>query len=103
MSKKEISKEFARLRDFGFDVWNYNEKKPLRRAQSGFVDHHLMSYNYDVYIEVKLPGDKYRDRQEDLAKKISHLSTTNKAIHYRLVRSLADAKRLVDLLLERKL
>jgi len=101
--KSEISKEFARLRNFGFDVYNFNDYRPMYGGKRDFVDHVLVSKKYHIYIEVKIGEDKLTDGQKRLAEKISHLSTTNPSIHYRLVRTLKEAKSLVNLLLAKKL
>jgi hypothetical protein len=102
-NKKNISDEFARLRDYGFKVFNFNTKKPLPKGIRKLTDHILISKNYMVYAETKIGTDELDDEQKDLAEKISHLSTTNKAIHYRLIRTLADAKTLVELLLSKQI
>ena len=34
--KSEISKEFARLRNFGFDVYNFNDYRPMYGGKRDF-------------------------------------------------------------------
>jgi len=102
-TKANISKEFLRLENFGFIVWNFNSPKPLPKGLSNAVDHVLISNRYTIYVEVKLGTDKLSNKQKDLGKKLSHLSTSNKAIHYLYVTTLKECQKYVNLILAKKL
>ena len=93
---KDISKEFARLRQFGYLVYNFNTQTGMKSgSQRGLCDHLIISIYGIHFIEVKLKStkDKIRESQKPLAQILKKL--TSKDIYYWIVDSLERAKSLV--------
>jgi hypothetical protein len=103
--KSKISTEFARLRDWGYTVINFNSGKALNEYMKGFVDIVIFNQRYLVFVEVKTTStdDKLREGQKETAIKLSSISAMNKGVHYRTIITLAEAKKLVDNILGGKL
>ena len=102
-TKKEITKEFSRLKSFGFEVITFNDNRPLRSQQKNFVDHLLFNHKFVVFVEVKLGTDKLNENQERVMNKLSAASVFNKNMDYKLIHDLQSTKRLVDNLLQGKI
>ena len=102
-TKSEISKEFARLRNFGFSVFNFNFKRALPKGLRYFVDHIIISKRYLIFIEVKIGKDTLDKEQRKLGEILSHLSTMCKPLHYLVITNLKESVSCVDMILEKKL
>ena len=104
MTKGEISKEFARLRQFGFKVWNFNSNRAFKSGMmKDFVDHLITNGKYIVFAEIKIGKDILSDGQKETAKYLSSASIHNKFTHYKLLTEMKQVKKLVDDLLGGKL
>lgn len=103
--KNNIAKIFAKLRDFNFDVFNFSDNRALRSSQKNFVDYLIISHKYLLFVEVKSKAtkDKMRGEQVKLAERLSHLSTLNKSIHYRIIQTEKEALNLMEKLLQNQL
>lgn len=101
--KSLISKEIARLRKFGFTVYNFNLNKSLPTGLKNFVDHLVISNKYLIFVEVKIGRDKLNSEQIDLMNLISFLGIRNKSIHYQLLSNLKQTKDFVSAVLTNKL
>ena len=64
--KSQISKELAKLRDFGYIVITFNSNKRFGRGMTGFVDHFIIARGNIFFIEVKLKGDVMSRKQKEL-------------------------------------
>ncbi|MFA6309818.1 MAG: hypothetical protein WC677_08855 [Clostridia bacterium] len=104
-TKKLITDELNRLKPFGFEVLTFNNNRAFRSAQKNFPDHFITNGKYIVFVEVKLTStkDKLSEGQEKLCYKLSSASVYNKHTHMKFIKSVADAKRLVELLLKGEL
>ena len=107
--KTLISKEIARLRKFGFTVYNFNLNKslavedPYGTGIKNFVDHLIISERYLIFVEVKIGKDKLNPEQIDLMNLISFLGIRNKSIHYQLLSNVKQTKDFVSGVLANKL
>ena len=101
--KTLISKEIARLRKFGFTVYNFNLNKSLPTGIKNFVDHLIISEKYLIFVEVKIGKDKLNPEQIDLMNLISFLGIRNKSIHYQLLSNVKQTKDFVLAVLSKKL
>lgn len=101
--KSLISKEIARLRLFGFSVYNFNLNKSLPTGLKNFVDHLIISKRYLILVEVKIGRDKLNSEQIDLMNLISFLGIRNKSVHYQLLTNLKQTKDFVAAVLSKKL
>ena len=101
--KTLISKEIARLRKFGFTVYNFNLNKSLPPGIKNFVDHLIISERYLIFVEVKIGRDKLNPEQIDLMNLISFLGIRNKSIHYQLLTSIKQTKDFVSAVLSKKM
>ena len=102
MSKTEITNELNRLKNYGYEVRTFNHYKAVGRGTKGFVDHFIIGH-YMIFCEVKIDKDKLKPEQIRLAEKISAHSALYKRLHYVNVHTLAEAKKLVDNILAKKL
>jgi hypothetical protein len=104
-TKSLIGKEFRRLQDYNYKVFSFGDNRRGRMGQAGWVDNLIISNKYVVFIETKTQDtkDRLNERQKTTGEILSNLSTINKSLHYRVVRTLPEAKRLVELILEGKL
>ena len=102
-AKSKISKEFARLRKFGFFVFNFNFRSALPEGLKSFVDLIIVSKKYLIFIEVKVGEDKFSKEQKELMKVLSHLSTGNKAVHYLIINNIKDCMVYIEHILGGKL
>ena len=94
---KYISKEFAKLRQFGYLVYNFNTQTGMKSgSQRGLCDHLIISIYGIHFIEVKLKStkDKIRESQKPLAQILRTL-TKSEDIYYWIVDSLERAEYLV--------
>jgi len=96
---KKISKEFLRLQSFGAIIRNYNSKRGLANAQSGWVDHVIIYKNKMYLIEIKIGKDKLNPKQLELAKKLLKFNTE---IHYLIISSIEEAKEFVEIILDER-
>jgi predicted Holliday junction resolvase-like endonuclease len=100
MTKSEVSKEFARLRVFGFCVWNFNSNKAMKFGMvKDFVDHVITDGKYIVFVEIKIGADKLSEGQKKTSIALSSASVWNKNLHYKLLTDMKAVKKLVDDLL----
>ena len=102
-TKSKISKEFSRLRNFGFRVYNFNAKKSILPGLKAFCDYLILSESHCIFIEVKIGRDSFNPEQKKLRSMIDYLSTKNKSIFYFLVTNQKEAASLVDQLLNNSL
>ena len=65
---KAISDEFARLRDYGAIVFNFNTYRKMQRSMKGFCDHFIFTRKAVYFIETKLLStkDKFSEDQKRL-------------------------------------
>jgi len=103
--KAEISKEFSRLRKFGYRVINFNSGRALNKWMKDFVDIVVFNSRILVFVEVKTESTKDRltIEQMNTAVMLSSLATRNKDVNYSQVKNLQQAKNLVDRILTGKL
>ncbi len=99
-AKKEITKEFNRLKAFGYEVITFNSNRPLRGQQKGFVDHFIFNVKFVVFVEVKIGNDKLSEIQERTMLKLSAASVFNKNMDYKTVKDVNGARQIVDNLLK---
>ena len=95
-TKREITNELNRLKDFGFTIVTFNDSRPLRSAQKNFVDHLIFNRKYIIFVEVKIGKDKLSEGQKIIGEKLSACSIFNKNTFMKYVKSVEDAKRLVE-------
>ena len=101
--KSDISNEFAKLRNFGYTVLSFGSHKALSRHIKGFVDLVIFNSKQLIFIEVKVGHDELSEVQKEIMTKLSSVATYNKTVHYRLITTLAEAKKLVENILSGKL
>jgi hypothetical protein len=95
-TKKEITNELNRLKQFGFTVITFNDNRPLRSSQKSFVDHFIFNNKYLIFIEVKIGRDQVSPIQEITARKLSACAIYNKYTFYKVIRNVEEAKRLTE-------
>ena len=100
---KQIEKEFSRLENFGFKVFSFNAGNALSFGMKYFVNHIIVSKRYLIFIEVNPEKKILSEEKKDLQLFLSHLSSLNKSLHYRIIRSIKDCKYLTELLINKKL
>jgi hypothetical protein len=103
MTKSEVSKEFARLRPLGFQVWNFNFKGSLPSGMKDFVDFVITNGKYVVFAEIKIGKDVLSEGQKATGAYLSHASIYNKCMHYKVITDMKSVKLLTDNLLSGKL
>jgi len=99
----QISNEFRRLNDLGFKVFSFNNLNSISFGLKYFVHYIIVSKKYLVFIEIKNKNDPVTLDQKELQLFISHLTSLNKSLHYHVVRSLSDCRKLIELLIKKKL
>ena len=99
----QISNEFRRLNDLGFKVFSFNNLNSVSFGLKYFVHYIIVSKKYLVFIEIKNKNDPVSFDQKEFQLFISHLTSFNKSLHYYVVRSLNDCRKLIELLIKRKL
>ena len=99
----QISNEFRRLNDIGFKVLSFNKLNSISFGLKYFIHYIIVSKKYLVFIEVKNKNDPVTLDQKEFQLFISHLTSLNKSLHYYVVRSLNDCRRLIELLIKKKL
>ena len=102
MSKTEITNELNRLKKYGYEVRTFNHYQAVGRGTKGFVDHFIIGH-YIIFCEVKIGRDRLSEAQISLADKISTHATLYKRLHYVNIHTLAEAKKLVENILAKKL
>ena len=100
---KQIYNEFSRLENFGFKVFSFNTENALSFGMKYFVNHIIISKRYLIFIEVNPGKVILSDEKKDLQLFLSHLSSLNKSLHYRIIRNIKDCKILTELLINKKL
>ena len=103
MIKQEVSKEFSRLRSFGFLVVNFNDSRPLRKQQKSFVDFFITNGKYLVFVEIKIGRDVLSEGQKETGRYLSSASIHNKNTFYKLLTNMRQVRKLTDDLLSGKL
>jgi hypothetical protein len=106
MDKKidiEIKKEFARLENFGFKIFSFSDKDSLSFGLKYFVNHILVSKRYLIFVEVNPEESVVSGDKKELQLFLSHLSSLNKSLHYRIIRNIKDCRKLSELLITKKL
>ena len=102
-SYSQIRNEFSRLEKLGFKVFSFNNKNVLSFGLKYFVNHIIVSKRYLIFIEVKQDIEFLSGERKDLQLFLSHLSSLNKSLHYRVIRNLRECKHLIELLISKKL
>lgn len=104
-TKSQIAKEFKRLETYNFDVYNFGDKRPLRRGQKGWLDVVILNTKYLIFVEIKSSDtkDKLSDQQKRLAMRLSGIAAINKTVYYFQCHTVDEAKNLVDRILQNKL
>ncbi len=102
-SNSQITSVFNKLQNFGFKVFSFSDKNMLSFGLKYFVNHIIVSKKYLVFIEVKQDIEILSDERKELQLSLSHLSSLNKSLHYRIVRNLNDCRQLTELLIKKKL
>jgi Holliday junction resolvase-like predicted endonuclease len=94
--KSDISKEFVKLKKFGYTVINFNSNKKFGSNMKGFVDLVLFNKKYLIMAEVKTAAtkDTLSDEQKKAAADLSSIMAINKTFHYFQIKNLNDAKNL---------
>lgn len=89
--KSQISAEFARLREYGYLVFNFNQKSRFGSGLVGFCDHLIIGFGRIVFIEVKIGKDRISKQQEQLKDELVKAQA-----EYNLVTCLFDAQNISD-------
>lgn len=92
--KSLISAEFARLREYGYLVFNFNQKTRFGPGMVGFCDHLIIGFGRIVFIEVKIGKDQLSKEQEQLKDELVKAQA-----EYNLVTCLYDAQNISDWLI----
>ena len=100
---ENIIKEFARLQKFGYKVLSFNDMNQLSFGLKYYISCLIVSKRYLVFVEVKYKRESFSDEQKELLLFLSHLSSLNKSLHYRVIRNFNDCKKLIELLIMKKL
>lgn len=62
--KSTITKEFIRLRKFGYLVAIFNDNRRGTKGNNGFPDMVIAGHGYLIFCEVKIGKDRYSPDQE---------------------------------------
>lgn len=100
LTKKMITIELNRLKQYGFEVLTFNNNRAFRSSQKNFPDHFITNGKYIIFVEVKIGSDKLSEGQEKLYNKLLSAGGYNKYTHMKIITTLDETKRLVELLLE---
>ena len=92
--KSQISAEFARLREYGYLVFNFNQKSRFGSGLVGFCDHLIIGFGRIIFIEVKIGKDKLSAEQEKLKDELIKTDA-----EYTYITKLFDAQKMVDWLI----
>ena len=92
--KSLISTEFARLRDYGYLVFNFNQKTRFGSGLVGFCDHLIIGFGRIIFLEVKIGRDKLSKEQVKLK---DELIKTDAEYFY--ITELHDAQKMADWLI----
>jgi len=98
-TKKQITDEINRLKNFGFEVKTMNSHKSMPPGMKGFPDHVIAGHKSIVFVEVKIGEDVVSPEQKKFMGILSNVSVFNKHMNVKFIRTLEEAKRLVDHLL----
>ncbi len=99
----QINREFNNLKKFGFKVFSFNCRNILSFGMKYFVNHIIVSKRYLIFIEVNPDKEILSEEKKDLQVFLSHLSTLNKSLHFRIIRNMKECKKLTELLIAKKL
>jgi len=99
----QICRELVKLRNCGFRIFSFNQKDLLSFGLKYFVNHIVVSKKYLIFVEVNPGKEIPSDDKKELQLFLSHLSSLNKSLHYRIIRNIKDCKRLTELLISKKL
>lgn len=96
-----ISNELNRLEKFGYEVYNFNVRKPqMNRGMKGIPDYLIIGKKILLFIEVKRKGDSYRLEQLIFKDKIETITKLkNSPVFYTVIHTEVDAINLVNYLL----
>ena len=91
---KEISAVFAKLRECGCWVYNFNTYKRMQESMNRFCDHLVIGESGVHFIEVKLLSTKDTEKphQKLFAKLIQRLASYTDLIHYWKVIDMEEAE-----------
>ena len=92
--KSAISSEFARLREYGYLVFNFNQKTRFGSGMVGFCDHLIIGFGRIIFIEVKIGKDKLSIEQEQLRAELIRTDA-----EYVLITRLNEAQKMSDWLI----
>jgi hypothetical protein len=99
----QICKELVHLQNFGFKIFSFNKRDLLSFGLKYFVHHIIVSKNYLVFVEVKQVKDLVSPEQKELQITLSHLTSMNRSLHYRVIRNIQECRNLIRLLIAKKL
>jgi Holliday junction resolvase len=104
-TKSEIAKKLRKLKDFGFTVIAFGDKRKGRTASKDWVDCVIFNKKYLVMVEIKTTAtkDTFSEGQKETGKKLSAIMTINKTVYYIILRDLKETDNLIDNLLGNKL
>jgi hypothetical protein len=100
LTKKDFTETFNKLKEFGYDVKNFNSKRKMGSGITGLPDHMIIGHGYLVYVEVKIGDDKLSPGQKIFAEKIIEVREKNKTVKYWCISQLTEALGIVDYLVE---
>lgn len=87
--KESVSKCFANLRKFGYEVYNSqdNYRNPMPKGLKGISDYIIVGHGYLFFAEVKFieTKDKYSPEQLTFKEKIKYVSHKNPFVFYVLI------------------
>lgn len=86
ISKSDISKDFSKLREYGFEVYNFSSNRALPQSAKGFCDIVIVKFKI-VFIEIKMinTGDKYSPEQNTLKNLLKAISVLTKYVEYHTI------------------
>lgn len=94
-SKKEISKAFSRLREYGYRVFNFSANKRLSSGMKDFVDYVVFGQSKVYFVELKIGKDDFSEGQ--LGTK-GHLLKIGGNVRYHIATE-KNYKTIIDLIL----
>ena len=98
--KQKVNRELNRLRDYGYKVHHFSDKKKI--VTKDWVDHVVHNHRFFLCIEDKFKetNDKLSEGQKETASKLSSVAVFNKDFDYKRIGGVDDAKRIVENLLK---
>ncbi len=86
ITKSDISKEFSKLREYGFEVYNFSSNRALPQSAKGFVDIVIVKFKI-VFIEIKMlnTNDKFSPEQTTLKNLLKVISMLTKYVEYHVI------------------